>query len=220
MNVILAGGGSKNDSQLVDDFFFNLIPKEKNKILYVPVAMKGKIPYDKCLEWFRGIVGDRNFLITVADDLNLLTEEKILNFGAIYIGGGNTYVLQNELLTSGFYPLLKKFLMSGGIVYGGSAGAVILGKRIDTSTDSNALSINNFSGLGLIDFCIKPHYKNELNGFIEDYSKKRYVGVLAIPEKSGIFFNGSNFKILGSEEVKIFVNGEIKDYEPGSVFSL
>jgi len=50
----------------------------------------------------------------------------------IYIGGGNTFKLLKELKESGFDKELLKFIKEGKPVYGGSAGALILGKNILT----------------------------------------------------------------------------------------
>jgi dipeptidase E len=56
-------------------------------------------------------------------------------FDAVYIGGGNTYALLGELIASGFDRHLHMYANRGGIVYGGSAGAVVLGKDIRTISD-------------------------------------------------------------------------------------
>ena len=71
MNLILSGGGSGDQTIKVDTLFTSLL---KNKdILYIPIAIdKVKHPYDSCLEWINGELGeygDFNITLATEDDL-------------------------------------------------------------------------------------------------------------------------------------------------------
>lgn len=65
---------------------------------------------------------------------------ELSDFDGIYIGGGNTYRLLQQVRTSGFDRAITRFIREGRPVYGGSAGAILLGSDIDTALlagDSN-----------------------------------------------------------------------------------
>ncbi|WP_236809547.1 Type 1 glutamine amidotransferase-like domain-containing protein [Bacillus glycinifermentans] len=72
-------------------------------------------------------------------------------FSAVYIGGGNTFRLLKHVTDTRFNDILQSYAKRGGIVYGGSAGAIILGKHIMTCShmDDNNVGLNEFDGWGL-----------------------------------------------------------------------
>ncbi|MEX2460688.1 MAG: Type 1 glutamine amidotransferase-like domain-containing protein [Paenibacillaceae bacterium] len=75
--------------------------------------------------------------------------EDLKEYSSIFIGGGNTYKLLHEIRKARFDEVLNSFIDEGGIVYGGSAGAIILGKNIQTCShlDINDINIADFEGL-------------------------------------------------------------------------
>jgi dipeptidase E len=56
----------------------------------------------------------------------------LAGYGGLYIGGGDTYRLVASLRTSGFDRILVDAAAGGLPVFGGSAGAIILGADIAT----------------------------------------------------------------------------------------
>ena len=48
------------------------------------------------------------------------------NYSAIFIGGGNTFKLLKGIKDRGAFSKLKDFINNNGIIFGGSAGAIIL----------------------------------------------------------------------------------------------
>src|SRR3989338_1581391 len=132
--LFLAGGGSEKDSYALDKKFIEKIPKDK-PLLYIPLAME-KFSYEECFQWIRKVFSQFHFTNIVM----LMDSKKKINlqeFGAIYIGGGNTFKLLSILKNSYLFESLKSYFQKGGIIYGGSAGAIVLGKNILTSPDKN-----------------------------------------------------------------------------------
>lgn len=215
VRLILAGGGDAPDSKAVDEFFIKLIPKGK-VILYIPIAMTlSEEGYDECYEWIQSTFKPLNFTdIVMWTDLHNKRYEDLEPFGAIYIGGGNTFSLLNELRKTGFIALLKKYITNDGLVYGGSAGAIILGKNIETSTlgkfvDENKINLTNTSGLNYVNGCnIHCHYDNRYDKEMFDYIEKHNSKVIAIPEKSGLFIENSKMMAIGFEPIFLFKNGK------------
>ena len=125
--LFLSGGGSEKDSYLLDREFAKLL---KGKLLYIPIAIDTKThPFPECFKWIKSVFGQFGFSnIEMWTSVKDKTPDNLKEFDAVYIGGGNTFKLLKEFRDSGFDKLLVEFYRSGGHIYGGSAGAIILGK--------------------------------------------------------------------------------------------
>ncbi|ECB9784401.1 peptidase [Listeria monocytogenes] len=82
----------------------------------------------------------------------------------IYVTGGNTFFLLQELKRSGADKLILEEIAKGKLYIGESAGAVIMSPNISyiQSMDSvkKATNLTNYDALNLVDFSILPHYNN------------------------------------------------------------
>ena len=82
----------------------------------------------------------------------------------IYITGGNTFFLLQELKRTGADKIITKEVNAGKIYIGESAGAMITAPNIEyvKGMDSvkKAPNLDNFDALGLVDFYTVPHYTN------------------------------------------------------------
>ena len=92
--------------------------------------------------------------------------EEILNdCDYIYVSGGNTFFLMQELRRTGTDKLLINQIECGKLYIGESAGAMILASNIEYAKDmDNHLEqtpgFTYFSGLGVIDFYPIVHYNS------------------------------------------------------------
>jgi len=209
--LILAGGGGKEDSVKIDELFKQLAPK----ILYIPIAWKTK-EFHKCKDWFETIFD--NFEMWT--DLQDKTYEDLEPFDGIYIGGGNTYRLLRNIKKTSFYDLILKFLDSDKVIYGGSAGAIIFGKTMETAQfggdpDRNLVKIKDLSGFDVVNgYAIQCHYRSEQDNELKEFSKE--YKTIAIPERSGIYVDEDKLKVVGFESACIFKDGEKTVFEVGS----
>jgi peptidase E len=88
--------------------------------------------------------------------------EDILRESAlVYITGGNTFLLNHRLHSSGVMPYLKKKIQNGLPVVGVSAGTILCGPNILTSKDMNTVETPHFDGLNLIPFNFFAHYADD-----------------------------------------------------------
>jgi len=78
----------------------------------------------------------------------------------IYVSGGNTFYLLNELRKSGAAQTIKDAVHAGKIYIGESAGAIVAAPdtRYATLMDENSANMSDFTGLNLVDFCVVPHF--------------------------------------------------------------
>ncbi len=77
---------------------------------------------------------------------------------AVYIPGGNTFLLNHRLHAGGLLPYLRKKILAGLPVAAFSAGTILCGPNILTSKDMNTVETTHFDGLNLIPFNFFVHY--------------------------------------------------------------
>ena len=90
---------------------------------------------------------------------------KLENNDYIYVTGGNTFFLLQEMNRSGAGNLIKAQIEAGKLFIGESAGAILLAPDIEYSKDTDnpliAPQLKTFEALNMIDFYPLPHYKND-----------------------------------------------------------
>ncbi len=212
MQLILTGGGDEHDSRPMDEFLIKLIQPGK-KILYIPIAQNGDL--ERCRIWFESAFTNlefNNYEMWV--HLRNKTYKDIDEFGGIYIGGGNTFSLLYNLRITGFDEVLLQFISSGRPVYGGSAGAIIFGKTIETATlgriiDNNHVGLNDKAGFNLVCECaIHCHYEDAYDSYIRSFVLEKGIPVIALGECSGLFVTNTGIKVIGVEPVYLFKREE------------
>lgn len=212
-NLFLSGGGDKEQTKVIDQTFIEQINPNK-PILYIPIALVGAVPYEDCLKWITGIfnpMGLKN--ITMWTDLKNKTSNDLKQFSAIYIGGGNTFRLLKDLRHSKFDKVLMEYIKGEGVIYGGSAGAIILGANIMTCAhmDPNNVNLQDYDGFNLVsDYSIWCHYQVENDNLIRSYIENYKRSVIALPEETGIFFSNEGIKVIGTSPAYIFKNEDRK----------
>lgn len=96
--------------------------------------------------------------------------DKINSLGALWVSGGNTFVLRMAMKLSGFDTIFETIKNKKDFLYGGySAGICILSnslKSIDQVDDPNNFpyeEINKpiYEGLGVFDYSFMPHYDSD-----------------------------------------------------------
>lgn len=106
----------------------------------------------------------------IIDELELSTatieeiSSKIKKNDFIYVTGGNTFYLLQELRRTGADKVIVDEVDAGKLYIGESAGAVITSPNIEyvKAMDSvkKAPTLESFDALGLVDFYTVPHYTN------------------------------------------------------------
>lgn len=216
MRIFLCGGGSGNQVSSAYEKFSEIIDHTK-PLLYIPIAMEIEQMED-CNKWIRKELKEYN--ITDIDMVKVFKEldEKNLNdYCAVFIGGGNTYKLLFELKLTGFYNKLKDFINNGGIVFGGSAGAIVLGKDIKSCEcdDENEVGLVNTQGLNVLpDFSFVCHYTNreeEKNEYNKQYITKlsNEMRIIALPEEDTMYISENGIEVFGGKPYYIFDNERI-----------
>lgn len=135
--------------------------------------------------------------------------------------GGNTFTLLHALRKTGFIEHLSQFIKSGRVVYGISAGAIIMGKDIRTAmigpeADKNKVGLRNLTGLNLLNgYNVHPHYDPRNDEILFEYLKTNNAPLLGISEQSGAYIRNNSMLALGYDPIILFHDGEKKIVRPG-----
>lgn len=229
MKLILCGGGSGEQNYYANKKLNEIIDHNK-PLLYVPLAMdESDHPYDSCYEWINKELAQVQLSgIDMVRSFEELVQKDYDNYCALFIGGGNTYKLLKGIKDSGAFEKIKEFINNGGIVIGGSAGAVIFGCDIDiiSTMDPNDVALIDTKGFNVMNgVSIFPHYTNTKSKLSEEENLARLNNftnaikhfsmtngdVIAIPEEDAIFVNNGELEILGNRPFFFFKNGESQE---------
>lgn len=124
----------------------------------------------------------------------------------IFVSGGNTFYLLQELKKSNADQLIIDEIKKGKLYIGSSAGSIILSKDIlyvDKMDDKvKATELENFLGLNMVDFYTLPHLNNEPFVEIVENILKENNGIDKLPlvpisNHQVILVNNSQYKIIG-----------------------
>lgn len=127
------------------------------RLLFVPYARPGGVSHDAYARRFTEAVVKMGFEaegIHAAADPRAAVEDA----EALFVGGGNTFVLLRELYAVDLLEVVRA-RVDGGMPYlGSSAGSNVAGPTIGTTNDMPIAEPPSFDALGLMPFNINPHY--------------------------------------------------------------
>ncbi|MFD1216046.1 peptidase E [Microbulbifer celer] len=148
----------------------------------------------------------------IVDELEISTatseeiESRLENNDYIYITGGNTFFLLQELKRTGSDKLITDHIKSGKKYIGESAGSIILSRNIEyvkgMDDFSAAPKIGSFSSLGLVEFYPVPHYTNfpfkeSVERIISSYEDE--LDLLPISNTQAIIVNDNEYEVWTRE---------------------
>lgn len=221
MRIFLCGGG--DGSQTIRAYNkLNEIIDHTKPLLYIPLAMESD-KYSSCCEWITNELKNLNIpSIEMINQSSEIIDKNLNDYCAIFIGGGNTFKLLNDLKISGAFEKIQDFINNNGIVFGGSAGAIIFGKNLKSCAldDNNTVNLDNISGYDILNgYSILCHYTNRTKE--KDAESKEYLlnlskeeKIIALPEEDTIFINENDIQVIGNRPYYIFNDGTIQEKNP------
>ncbi|HEU0050750.1 MAG TPA: Type 1 glutamine amidotransferase-like domain-containing protein [Patescibacteria group bacterium] len=82
----------------------------------------------------------------------------------LFVAGGNTIYLADQVHRVGFAPLVREALLNGKIYIGSSAGSILAGPTVEPFLEEDLADLpkdfhtESLSGLGLVPYVILPHH--------------------------------------------------------------
>jgi len=148
-------------------------------------------------------------------------EEVIRKSAVVYIPGGNTFLLNHRLHTSGVVPYLKKKIQSGLPVVAFSAGMIICGPNMLTSKDMNTVETPHFDGLAVSPFNFVAHYPLDMHGqsvkdeWLADYHFFHDNPVIMLCDGAYVRVNGKKTTLVRGEAYIFRKDSEKEKLEEG-----
>lgn len=151
------------------------LKENSNKILLIPNARDAKVQDDIEKEKLKQnikMLEDVGFDVTILDLKKYFNHsenlyEKLREYKAFCVIGGNVFVLRQAMKLSGFDKYLRDNSTNINLLYiGYSAGSCVLSKDLDglqlVDEPINPYNESNviYEGVGLLNYCIVPHYKS------------------------------------------------------------
>ena len=220
MAIVITGGGSAVAEREALECFARLLGDER-PVLYLPVALKRRAGYpETAIAWLAatlGQVGVGRFETWASLDGRHAAE--LDAFSALFIGGGNTFDLLAELRASGLARAVSEFERRGGAVFGGSAGAIVLGASIETALhcDTNLAGLSDPTGLDLLaGHDVWCHFEEQHRAALSRYVRAVGHPVLALEEGAGLLIDQGALRPLGSRGRALWhASGESEALEEG-----
>jgi dipeptidase E len=128
--------------------------------------------------------------------------------------------LLHALKSTGFIGVLRRFSGRGGIVYGGSAGAIILGRNIMTAahSDVNAVGLQDTAGLDLFNgYSVRCHYQPADDARIQAYIERSTFPIIALSEQAGVLAQDGRVIALGTVPTVVFQARTRQTVTPSSI---
>lgn len=132
----------------------------------------------------------------------------------IFVGGGNSFVLVDQLHRKNIMNTLKSVVNSGTPYLGTSAGSNICGISMGTSNDMPIVHPPSFETLGIIPFNINPHYLDPLPDSkhmgetratrIKEFHFFNTQAVVGLREGSFLEVNGDQIILKGPLNARVF----------------
>ncbi|ALC48758.1 CG2200 [Drosophila busckii] len=196
--------------------------KNVKTVLFVPFALRDHDKYTATVRaalqpWGYAVEG----LHTKPDFGQALREAE-----AIFVGGGNTFVLLKQLYELQLVELMRELVLQRGLTYvGSSAGTNVATRSIHTTNDMPVIHPPSFEALGLVPFNINPHYlETDLNtehkGETRDERIEEFIAyhgrpVLGLREGTSVRIQGDKATLLGERHAKLFkADGSSLEYAP------
>ncbi len=201
--------------------------KKAKTILFIPYARPGGINYEIYTNIARKAFSQIDKNVIGVHEFES-AKEAVEKAEAIFVGGGNTFELVNQLYKNNIIDDLKNVINNGTPYLGTSAGSNICGVTMMNTNDMPIVYPPSFKTLGIIPFNINAHYLDPnpdskhmgetRETRIKEYHVFNDTAVLGLREGSWLEVKGEEITLKGDKEARFFEkNKETKELKTNSV---
>ena len=194
-------------------------------ILFLPYARPGGITHQEYTDIAQKRFHQMDIALTGIHEHNDPIKA-VQTAEAIFVGGGNTFVLLNQLYQNNLITHIQKKVTDGMPYIGTSAGSNIACKTIKTTNDMPIVYPPSFDALNLVPFNLNPHYldpdptsthKGETRETrIQEFHYYNTEYVIGLREGAMLHILDQSITLKGTTGARIFQpNQSPKEYLPG-----
>jgi len=219
-NIIIASTSTTHGSGYLEYLLHDLSVFFKNPktILFIPYARPSGITHNEYTEIVKKAFSNIGINIIGLHEFEN-QQEAIKNAEGIFVGGGNTFVLLNQLYRNKLVTTLKKAVQSGVPYLGTSAGSNICGLSIKNTNDMPIVHPPSLNALGLVPFNINPHYLDPKSGSkhmgesretrIKEFHAYNTQPVIGLREGSWLQVEKDSIILKGHLDARVFKYNEV-----------
>lgn len=204
--------------------------KDVETLVFIPYARPSGISHDDYTELVNEVFKKINIEVVGIHKYND-KQQAIEKSEGIFIGGGNTFVLVNELYKQNLVHALRRAINTGTPYLGTSAGSNMAGLTMQTTNDMPIAYPPSFTTLGVIPFNINAHYldadptskhKGETRETrIKEFHTYNDIPVIGLREGSWLEVNEDIIILRGKLAAKWFQKDKkTVDIETGSIINI
>ena len=185
----------------------NTLGRGPLRMTYIPFEADGSNRFfNRAMRRYRAAGIERFFLLEPDFPPTAAELAILLSSDVIYLAGGNTFTFLHHLRRSGLLSRLREFAMSGGVLAGLSAGAILMTPHIGLASvpkfdaDENEVRLRDWSALDLVPFEFSPHDTSSGRRQKEllAYSKRLRHPLFAVADGGGLVVQGERLGLFGS----------------------
>jgi dipeptidase E len=192
-------------------------------LLFIPYALANKDDYSrKTADFFRKLGIKASSIHNLRD-----TKKAVQEAQAIFIGGGNTFRLLNEMYKVDILDILKTRINEGKPFIGSSAETNVAAPTIKTTNDMPIVEPPSLNALGIINFQINPHYLDSdpsskhmgetREKRLEQYLEENDLPVVGLREGAWLRIENNRIYLGGKNGARLFQKEKSpKEYKSGS----
>lgn len=193
MKLLLTSAGITNQS--IAKVLLDMVgmPAKDIKVAFIPTAANVE-EGDKTAWFFRQYEDLRRMGINWIDMVDFVAADvdwrsRLSACDVLYLSGGNTFYLLDQIRKQGFDTYLQTALESK-VYVGGSASSITMTPTIDVAAippgDPNLPGLTDLTGLGYVGFEIEPHCDEQRFDAVEAYTQKYGKQIYAIDDQTAI----------------------------------
>ena len=231
-HLIIASTSTLHGGSYLDYLSHSLVElySSCHEIVFIPYARPGGISYEEYTDRVRLFFSKLNKSVKGIHEFENPIEA-LKTAQGIFVGGGNTFVLVNQLYKMKLMETLREVVINGCPYLGTSAGSNICGLTMQTTNDMPIVYPPNFKTMSLIPFNINPHYLDpDLNSShmgetretrIKEFHTVNSQPVIGLREGSWLEVMGQTITLKGELNARIFKKDQVAyEVEPNTDLSL
>lgn len=187
------------------------------EVLFIPFARPGTLSHEAYSELAAVAFTEMGKKLVGIQAYNYEVSA-VQNAEAIFIGGGNTFLLLHDMYKYGLIEPIRARVGAGMPYMGTSAGSNVAGRTINNTNDMPIIYPPSFDALGLVPFNINPHLPAQKpdadhmgetrEDRIHEFHGVSDIPVVGIREDSHLRCYGETYTLVGKTDAILFRAGQ------------